>query len=56
MTPTTSGLGSDTDLPVIPAPRYPGCPLAPPSEFAQWREGDGLRLAVNHGRPTWVVS
>src|ERR1700742_1126390 len=56
MTSRTSGLGSDTHLPVIPAPRDPECPLAPPSEFAQWRKTDGLRLAMNHGRPTWVVS
>jgi cytochrome P450 len=52
MTSTTS----DTDLPVIPAPRAPGCPLAPPPEFAEWRESEGLRLAMYHGRPTWVVS
>jgi cytochrome P450 len=52
MTSTTSG----TDLPVIPAPRAAGCPLAPPSEFAEWRDTEGLRLAMNHGRPTWVVS
>ncbi len=52
MTSTTSG----TDLPVIPAPRAAQCPLAPPVEFAEWRETDGLRLAMNHGRPSWVVS
>jgi cytochrome P450 len=52
MTSTTSG----TDLPVIPAPRAAGCPLAPPAEFAEWRDTEGLRLAMNHGRPTWVVS
>ena len=52
MTSTTSG----TDLPVIPAPRAAHCPLAPPLEFAEWRDTDGLRLAMNHGRPTWVVS
>jgi cytochrome P450 len=56
MTSTTSGTGSDTDLPVIPAPRAAGCPLAPPAEFAEWRDTEGLRLAMNHGRPTWVVS
>jgi len=52
MTSTTSG----TDLPVIPAARAAHCPLAPPAEFAEWRDAEGLRLAMNHGRPTWVVS
>jgi cytochrome P450 len=56
MTSTTSGVGSDTDLPAIPAPRAAGCPLAPPAEFAQWREEPGLRLAMYQGRPAWVVS
>jgi cytochrome P450 len=56
MTSTTSGVGSDTDLPVIPAPRAAGCPLAPPAEFARWREEPGLRQAMYQGRPAWVVS
>jgi len=33
------------DLPFIPLPRSPGCPLAPPAEFAEWRESEGLQLA-----------
>ena len=45
-----------TDLPVIPAPRAAQCPLAPPAEFANWREAPGLRRAMYQGRPTWVVS
>ena len=52
MTSTTSG----TDLPVIPAARAAGCPLAPPAEFAEWREEPGLRRAMYQGRPAWVVS
>jgi len=52
MTSTTS----ETDLPVIPAPRPVGCPLAPPPEFAEWREEPGLRRAMYQGRPAWVVS
>jgi cytochrome P450 len=44
------------DLPFIPLPRTPGCPLAPPAEFAEWRNSDGLQLASWHGRPTWVIS
>jgi cytochrome P450 len=44
------------DLPFMPLPRAPGCPLAPPTEFAEWRNSDGLRLASWHGRPTWVIS
>jgi cytochrome P450 len=44
------------DLPFIPLPRSPGCPLAPPTEFAEWRESEGLQLASWHGRPTWIIS
>ena len=47
---------SETDLPVIPAPRAARCPLAPPPEFADWREEPGLRRAIYHGQPAWVVS
>ena len=50
MTSTTS------DLPVIPARREAHCPLAPPTEFADWRQQPGLRQAMWNGRPTWVVS
>ena len=32
-----------TELPVIPAARNAHCPLAPPAEFADWREADGLQ-------------
>jgi cytochrome P450 len=56
MTSTTSGVGSDMDLPVIPACRAAQSPLAPPAEFAQWREQPGLRRAMYQGRPAWVVS
>jgi cytochrome P450 len=52
MTSTTSG----TDLPVIPAARAAQCPLAPPTEFAQWRDEPGLRRAMYQGQPAWVVS
>ena len=44
------------DLPFIPLPRAAGCPLAPPTEFAEWRDAEGLQLASWHGRPTWVIS
>ena len=44
------------DLPFIPLPRASRCPLAPPTEFAEWRKSDGLQLASWHGRPTWVIS
>jgi cytochrome P450 len=43
-------------LPFMPLPRTPGCPLAPPAEFGEWRISDGLQLASWHGRPTWVIS
>jgi cytochrome P450 len=51
-----SGLRSETDLPVIPIPRAAECPLHPPAEFTKWREEPGLRRAMYHGQPTWVVS
>ena len=53
---TTSDLSSDTDLPVIPVPRAAQCPLHPPAEFVNWRQEPGLRRAVYHGQPAWVVS
>lgn len=56
MTTTTSDLGPETDLPVIPAARPAHCPLHPPPEFAEWREEPGLRRAMYQGRPAWVVS
>ena len=53
---TTSNFTSETDLPVIPAPRAAQCPLHPPAEFTQWRAEPGLRRAMYQGRPAWVVS
>jgi cytochrome P450 len=52
----TSGSCSDADLPVLPVPRAAQCPLAPPAEFADWREQPGLRKAMFQGNPIWVVS
>jgi cytochrome P450 len=56
VTATTSESQPETELPVIPAPREPRCPLAPPPEFAQWRDEPGLRRAMWGGRLTWVIS
>ncbi|MGE2815142.1 cytochrome P450 [Mycobacterium heidelbergense] len=56
MTPTTSASCSDTELPVLPVPRAAHCPLKPPAEFESWREEPGLRRAMYHGQPAWVVS
>ena len=53
---TNSELRSEVDLPVLPVPRAAQCPLAPPAEFANWREEPGLRRAVFNGNPIWVVS
>jgi cytochrome P450 len=47
---------SDSDLPVLPVPRAAQCPLAPPAEFADWRERPGLQRAMFGGNPIWVVS
>src|SRR6478752_9305590 len=56
MTSTTSSLGADADLPLVPPPRDVGCPLQPPSEFTKWRQEPRLRRVIYHGQPTWVVS
>ena len=45
-----------TDLPVIPAPRSAACPLAPPAEFAAWREAEGLQRATWQGKEVWMIS
>ena len=50
MTATTS------DLPVIPARREARCPLAPPTEFASWRQESGLQRAMWNGQQVWSVS
>ncbi len=41
---------------MLPVPRAAHCPLAPPAEFANWRAEPGLRRAMFHGNPIWVVS
>lgn len=47
---------SDAELPALPVPRPAHCPLATPVEFARWREEPGLRQAMFHGNPVWMVS
>ncbi|ORW45639.1 cytochrome [Mycobacterium paraense] len=61
MTTTSNSFGaadacSAADLPVLPVPRPGHCPLAPPTEFAQWRDQPGLRRAMFQGNPVWVIS
>lgn len=53
---TTSEARPESGLPVIPIPRAAHCPLAPPAEFADWREEEGLRRVMWHGQPAWMVS
>jgi cytochrome P450 len=43
-------------LPVIPAPRAARCPLAPPAEFATWRDSEGLQRASWQGKEVWMIS
>jgi cytochrome P450 len=45
-----------SDLPVIPMQRAARCPLAPPLEFADWRQEPGLRRATWNGQQVWAVS
>jgi cytochrome P450 len=52
----TSGSHPDAVLPVLPVPRAARCPLTPPPEFEEWREEPGLKRAMFHGNPIWVVS
>ena len=47
---------SESGLPVIPVQRRAQCPLHPPAEFVSWRDEPGLRRAMYHGQPAWVVS
>jgi cytochrome P450 len=47
---------SESGLPVIPVQRPAQCPLHPPAEFVSWRDEPGLRRAMYHGQPAWVVS
>ncbi|ORX01736.1 cytochrome [Mycobacterium szulgai] len=56
MMSTTSEFPAETALPTIPVPRAAQCPLAPPAEFASWREDAGLRRVMYHGAPAWAVS
>jgi cytochrome P450 len=49
-------MSTTSDLPVIPLQRAARCPLAPPPEFANWRQDPGLRQAIWNGQPTWIVS
>lgn len=46
----------EAELPIIPAPRADGCPLAPAPAFARWREAEGLQAAVWKGKPVWMIS
>jgi cytochrome P450 len=56
VTSTTPDSRPETDLPVIPAQRAAHCPLHPPPEFADWRNGAGLQRAVWSGQQVWSVS
>ena len=53
---TTSDTNDTTSLPAFPPTRPASCPFDPPSEFAQWRDTDGLRRVVWHGIAVWAVS
>ncbi|MFI7136013.1 cytochrome P450 [Nonomuraea sp. NPDC050153] len=44
------------ELPPFPGVRSGRCPFDPPTDYADWREGEGLRRALWRGKPVWVVS
>jgi cytochrome P450 len=52
----TSESHADAAVAVLPVRRATHCPLAPPVDFAEWRDEPGLRRAMFHGNPIWVVS
>src|SRR5579875_3402563 len=54
----STAAATGTEMPTIPAPRAPQCPLSPPAEFAEWREMPGLRKVMNLflGKPAWAAS
>jgi cytochrome P450 len=54
--PPSTTVRTEPDFPVIPAPRDRRCPLAPPPEFARWRESEGLQRAHWHGKEVWMIS
>jgi cytochrome P450 len=53
---STSALGNRTEIPAVPIPRNSQCPLAPPAEFAEWRDADGLQAVLWRHEPTWLIS
>ena len=54
----SSSTSTGAQMPTMPAPRAAHCPLAPPVEFAEWREMPGLQKVTNLflGQPAWVAS
>jgi cytochrome P450 len=53
---TTTSAADGSALPSVPLPRDARCPLRPPAEFGEWRDADGLQLALWRHEPTWVIS
>ncbi|WP_326613439.1 cytochrome P450 [Streptomyces scopuliridis] len=45
------------ELPSIPGTRDSRCPFAPPAEYTDWRESDGLRrVTLRNGQTAWAVN
>ncbi|MEH0626540.1 cytochrome P450 [Streptomyces stelliscabiei] len=55
-TTNRTDLVDHTALPPFPGVRSARCPFDPPTDYADWREGEGLRRALWRGEPMWVVS
>ncbi|WP_329280540.1 cytochrome P450 [Streptomyces sp. NBC_01451] len=55
-TTNMTDLVDHAELPPFPGVRSARCPFDPPADYADWREGEGLRRALWRGRPMWVVS
>jgi cytochrome P450 len=53
---TTSDTNETANLPDFPPARPAACPFDPHSDFAQWRESDGLRRVKWNGHTVWAVT
>jgi len=53
---TVTDANESAGPPVFPGERSARCPFDPPSDYARWREAEGLRRVVWGGHTVWAVS